>query len=76
MSESDISEWTAELIKNYEDIFEAPTSLPPFRKRDHFIYTFPDSKPVSVRPCTVTHNSEGRNGKSSKGNALARYCET
>lgn len=49
VDESEISEGTTELLKKYDDIFEAPTSFPPFRRREHFIHTFPNSKPILVR---------------------------
>lgn len=45
-----ISEPIKEVLKNYLDIFECPTALPPSTNRNHFINTMEGAKLVSVRP--------------------------
>ncbi|XP_026449162.1 uncharacterized protein LOC113349403 [Papaver somniferum] len=39
-----------ELILQFSDVFESPTSLPPKRSHDHHIPVVPDSSSVNVRP--------------------------
>jgi hypothetical protein len=39
-----------ELLKQYEDVFQAPTTLPPARVYDHQIPLLPNSVPVNSRP--------------------------
>jgi hypothetical protein len=38
------------LLAEFEDVFTAPTGLPPPRSRDHHIHLLPDTAPVAVRP--------------------------
>jgi len=39
-----------QLLKEYEDIFEEPRSLPPHRSHDHRIILKEGTSPISVRP--------------------------
>nr|GEW51033.1 hypothetical protein [Tanacetum cinerariifolium] len=38
------------VVKDFEDVFILPTTLPPKRSHDHQIQLFPNSPPVNVRP--------------------------
>lgn len=38
------------LLTKFQDLFEAPTSLPPHRVIDHQIHLIPRIKPINVRP--------------------------
>jgi hypothetical protein len=43
------------LLSGFEDLFAAPTKLPPERPHDHHIHLLPGTTPVSVRPYRYTH---------------------
>jgi hypothetical protein len=43
-----------DLIRQYEDIFQAPTTLPPSRTYDHAIALDPNASPINCRPCTYS----------------------
>ncbi|XP_042023077.1 uncharacterized protein LOC121770411 [Salvia splendens] len=38
------------VLRSHEDVFRAPTGVPPTRPFDHRIHLLPNSKPISVRP--------------------------
>ena len=38
------------VLFEYQDVFAAPTQLPPHRLTNHCIFLQPGSKPVNVRP--------------------------
>jgi hypothetical protein len=40
----------AELLERFEDIFQEPYALPPFREYDHAIHLQPNASPVNSRP--------------------------
>lgn len=46
----DIPEQIANLLKEFEDVFQEPTELPPYRKVDHAIALLDESKVVNQRP--------------------------
>jgi hypothetical protein len=39
-----------QLIKHYEQLFSAPTGLPPNRACNHVIPLLPGANPVTIRP--------------------------
>lgn len=43
------------LIQKYQDVFAAPTSLPPARAQDHRIELLPNTPPINVRPYRYPH---------------------
>uniref|UniRef100_A0A8R7PQE7 Reverse transcriptase domain-containing protein n=1 Tax=Triticum urartu TaxID=4572 RepID=A0A8R7PQE7_TRIUA len=50
----------AELLVEFQDLFQVPTSLPPRRAQDHKIPLIPSAQPVSARPyrCTPQQKDE------------------
>ncbi|KAL4351193.1 hypothetical protein GQ457_06G016870 [Hibiscus cannabinus] len=46
------------LLDAYQDVFAAPTTLPPLRKQDHAITLKPGSQPINLRPYRFTHHQK------------------
>jgi hypothetical protein len=44
------------LLQQFQDIFEAPTGLPPQRAGDHQIPLLPGAKPPNIRPYRMSHS--------------------
>ncbi|XP_074298103.1 uncharacterized protein LOC141628919 [Silene latifolia] len=44
------SEVIEEVLKEFPDVFEEPTTLPPHRSHDHQIHLIPGTAPINVRP--------------------------
>ena len=44
-----------DVLKQFEDVFAEPKSLPPNHMLDHEIHLIPNSTPVSVRPYRYPH---------------------
>ncbi|KAL4340168.1 hypothetical protein GQ457_08G025660 [Hibiscus cannabinus] len=49
----------ANLLTEFDDVFQAPMRLPPARHTDHAIHLEPSSKPVNVRPYRYPHFQKG-----------------
>ena len=43
------------LLKEYEDVFQEPSSLPPVREVDHCITLKEGTEPINVRPYRYAH---------------------
>lgn len=43
------------LLKEYEDVFQEPSSLPPAREVDHCIMVKEGTEPINVRPSKYAH---------------------
>ncbi|GJU89085.1 ty3-gypsy retrotransposon protein [Tanacetum coccineum] len=49
----------AQLLAQFESLFQVPTTLPPHRSIDHHIHLYPNTKPVNVRPYRYPHYQKG-----------------
>lgn len=50
VSEEEVPEAMAEMLKSYEAVFQKPTGLPPVRGKEHAIVLKEGTKAISVRP--------------------------
>jgi hypothetical protein len=46
------------LLQSFQDIFAAPTGLPPVREIDHQIPLKADAKPPNIRPYRMSHSQK------------------
>ncbi|KAL4383207.1 hypothetical protein GQ457_15G011330 [Hibiscus cannabinus] len=47
------------LLDKFEDVFQPPSGLPPWRRTDHAIHVEPGKKPVNVKPYHYPHFQKG-----------------
>lgn len=48
----------SELLSEFDDVFQKPSSQPSPRTHDHSMHLVPNFKPINLRPCRFSHSQK------------------